>query len=110
MRSSITTQPGRRLYGARQGFTTVELLVVIAVVGILVGLLAPALQAARESGRRAQCANHLKQMGLALQMYHESLNRFPTGVYRPQTAPAFGGLSIHASSSRTWNRRMPRAT
>ncbi len=63
----------------RRGFTLVELLVVIAIIGILIGLLLPAVQAAREAGRRAQCANHLRQVGLALHNYHLALNSFPPG-------------------------------
>jgi prepilin-type N-terminal cleavage/methylation domain-containing protein len=82
-----------------RGFTLVELLVVIAIIGVLVGLLLPAVQAARESARRSACSNNCKQLGLGLQNYHDSKQKFPPLAYLEtvagQSVPAGGNSLKH---------------
>jgi prepilin-type N-terminal cleavage/methylation domain-containing protein len=77
-----------------RAFTLVELLVVIAIIGVLVALLLPAVQAAREAGRRAQCQNNLRQVGIGLQAYHDTWKAFPRGGWSSTSANLSWGAAI----------------
>jgi prepilin-type N-terminal cleavage/methylation domain-containing protein/prepilin-type processing-associated H-X9-DG protein len=92
----------------RRGFTLVELLVVIAIIGTLVGLLLPAVQAARESARMSQCANNQKQLALAFQLYADAKKSFPPGSGHPAYTNGAGWTSpFSGQRSCWWHYTMP---
>ena len=86
----------------KRGFTLIELLVVIAIIAVLIALLLPAVQSAREAARRMTCVNNLKQMGIALQNYHDAVLAFPAGYFttskfidgETDTAPGWSWASM----------------
>ncbi len=86
----------------QSAFTLVELLVVIAIVGILVSLLLPAVQAAREAARRLQCSNNLKQIGLGLHNYESTFKKFPVGSIESNFISAFTSILPHLEQGNTY--------
>ncbi|MGH7135643.1 MAG: DUF1559 domain-containing protein [Pirellulales bacterium] len=80
--------------GRRRAFTLIELLIVVAIIGGLVALLLPAVQAARESARRSQCADNLRQIGIALHAYHDTYKTFPSGGWIKSADPTTANMNI----------------
>jgi len=88
-----------------KGLTLIELLVVLAIVSVLAALLLPAIQAAREAARRVQCANNIRQIGIAIQTHHDTFQRLPPGwiAYPPNSQPGWGWAAMLLSFTEQQN-------
>lgn len=91
----------------RAGFTLIEMLVVIAIISILISLLMPAVQSAREAANRTQCANNLKQIGLALHLYHDQYHKLPPSRKAMAESPTWAWLILPYLEQENLYRQWP---